>query len=125
LRSVASEIQAGIVAERGLLAEAQVLEILAELMTISERAFVPLEDVTVGLIERYGAEYERPITNRWIGGVLRRRLNLRTYKSHGIYVVPTTERTKIEALCARYGVYVITGIASPAPLGDVGTSGTS
>jgi hypothetical protein len=125
LRSVASEMQAGIVAERGLLAEAQVLEILAELMAISDRAFVPLEDVTVGLIERYGAEYERPITNRWIGGVLRRRLNLRTYKSHGIYVVPTTERTKIEALCARYGVYVITGVASPAPSGDVGTSGTS
>jgi len=125
LRSVASEMQAGIVAERGLLVEAQVLEILAELMAISERAFVPLEDVTVGLIERYGAEYERPITNRWVGGVLRRRLNLRTYKSHGIYVVPMSERAKIEALCVRYGVYVITGIASPTPAGDVGTSGTS
>src|SRR5665213_2388148 len=62
LRSVAAEAQAGLVAERGLLVEAQVLEILAELMAISERAFVPLEDVTVGLIERYGAEYERPIT---------------------------------------------------------------
>jgi hypothetical protein len=125
LRSIASEIQAGLVAERGLLVEAQVLEILAELMLTSERAFVPLADVTVGLIERYGAEYERPITNRWIGGVLRRRLNLRTYKSHGIYVVPMSERSKIEALCGRYGVYVITGITSPAPSGDVGTSGTS
>ncbi len=125
LRSVASELQAGLVAERGLLAEAQVLEIVAELMATSERAFVPLADVTVGLIERYGAEYERPITNRWIGGILRRRLNLRTYKSHGIYVVPTTERAKIEALCARYGVYVITGVTSPAPWGDVGTSGTT
>ena len=125
LRSVASEVQAGIVAERGLLAEAQVLEILAELMMTSERGFVPLADVTVGLIERYDAEYERPITNRWVGGILRRRLNLRTYKSHGIYVVPATERAKIEALCVRYGVYVITGTTSPAPSGDVGTTGTS
>ena len=125
LRSVASEIQHGIVAERGLLAEAQVLEILAELMMTSDRDFVPLADVTLGLIERYDAEYERPITNRWIGGILRRRLNLRTYKSHGIYVVPSTERAKIEALCARYGVYVITGATSPAPSGDVGTRGTS
>lgn len=125
LRSIASEIQAGLVAERGLLVEAQVLEILAELMTTSEQAFVPLADVTVGLIERYGAEYERPITNRWVGGILRRRLNLRTYKSHGVYVVPATERAKIEALCARYGVYVITGVTSLAPSGDVGTSGTS
>ncbi len=125
LRSVATEAQAGLVAERGLLAEAQVLEILAELMATSERAFVPLANVTVALIERYGAEYERPITNRWVGGVLRRRLNLRTYKSHGIYVVPASERTKIDALCARYGVYVITGIVSPPPSGDMGTSGTS
>ena len=125
LRSVASEAQAGLVAERGLLAEAQVLEIIAELMMTSERAFVPLADVTVGLIERYGAEYERPITNRLVGGILRRRLNLRTYKSHGVYVVPATERAKIEALCTRYGVYVITGVTSPAASGDVGTTGTS
>lgn len=125
LRSVASEAQAGLVAERGLLVEAQVLEILAELMANVDRAVVPVADVTVGLIERYGTEYERPITNRWIGGILRRRLNLRTYKSHGIYVVPMTERTKVEALCGRYGVYVITNIPSPAPTGDVGTSGTS
>lgn len=122
LRSVASEAQAGLVAERGLLAEAQVLEILAELMANMDRAVVPVADVTVGLIERYGAEYERPITNRWIGGILRRRLNLRTYKSHGIYVVPMSERVKVEALCSRYGVYVISDIT---PSGDVGTSGTS
>jgi len=94
-------------------------------MTTSDRAFVPVADVTAGLIERYDSEYERPITNRWIGGILRRRLNLRTYKSHGIYVVPVSERPKVEALCARYGIYVITDIAPPAPSGDVGTSGTS
>jgi len=36
-----------------------------------------------------------------------------------------TEHAKVEALCARYGIYIITDIASPAPAGDVGTSGTS
>lgn len=101
------------------------MEILAELIVNLDRAVVPVAEVTVGLIERYGAEYERPITNRWIGGILRRRLNLRTYKSHGVYVVPMTERTKIEALCGRYGVYGIADVASPAPSGDVGTLGTS
>ena len=94
LRSVALEAQASLVAERGLLAEAQVLEIVAELMATIDRAVVPVADVTAGLIERYGDEYERPITNRWIGGILRKRLNLQTYKSHGIYVVPMTERTE-------------------------------
>src|ERR1700704_2214274 len=38
LRSVALSAQASIVAERGLLMEAQVLEILAELMEATERA---------------------------------------------------------------------------------------
>jgi hypothetical protein len=67
-------------------------------------------DVTAGLKERYGTEYERPITNRWIGSVLRKRLNLNTYKSHGVYVVPASERPKIDLLCGRYGVNVITDV---------------
>src|SRR6202163_1903825 len=68
LRGVALNAQASIVADRGLLMEAQVLEILAELMSTSSRPVIPVADVTGGLIERYGAEYERAITNRWIGG---------------------------------------------------------
>ena len=56
-------------------------------------------------------EYERPITNRWVGGILRKRLNLQTYKSHGIYVVPMSERTKIELLCTRYGISSIADVA--------------
>jgi hypothetical protein len=121
LRSLALETQMGTIAERGLLVEAQVLEILVQLMETSRRPVVPVADVVIGLSERYGTEYEWPITNRWIGGILRKRLNIHTYKSHGVYVVPATERTKVEILCARYGVHVI---ADP-PLGDVGTSGTS
>jgi hypothetical protein len=124
LKSVALEAQANLVAERGLLAEAQVLEIVAELMATTERAVVPVADVTGGLIERYGGEYDRPITNRWIGGILRKRLNLQTYKSHGVYVVPTSERTKVELLCERYGVNVITHVQASYNSGDVGTSGT-
>ena len=108
LRSVALDAQANLIAERGMLAEAQVLEILAEAMATIDRAVVPVADITGALIDRYGDEYDRPITNRWIGAILRKRLNLHSYKSHGIYVVPVTERTKVELLCARYGVNAIT-----------------
>jgi hypothetical protein len=124
LKSVALEAQSNLIAERGLLAEAQVLEIVAELMATTERAVVPVAEITGGLIERYGAEYDRPITNRWIGGIIRKRLNLQTHKSHGVYVVPTSERTKIDLLCGRYGVNVITSSKAPYNSGDVGTSGT-
>ncbi|WP_166301797.1 hypothetical protein [Bradyrhizobium sp. 2S1] len=122
LRNAAHKAQASIVAERGLLMEAQVLEILAELMITTDRPIVPVADVTMGLIERYGAEYERSITNRWIGSILRKKLNLQTYKSHGVYVVPMNERQKVELLCGRYGVNIITDV--PAAKGDVGTTGT-
>jgi hypothetical protein len=107
LRSMALEAQQSLVADRGLLVEAQVLEIVAGLMASSQRPIIPVADVVAGLIERYGNEYNRPITNRWIGSILRKRLNIRTYKSHGVYVVPINERSKIELLCGRYGVSVI------------------
>jgi hypothetical protein len=122
LRSVGRAAQGNLVAERGLLAEAQILEILSELMTTLDRTVVPVADVATELAQRYGTEYERPITNRWIGSILRKRLNLQTYKSHGVYVVPMTERTKVELLCGRYGVNVLTGAVE---LGDVGTTGTA
>jgi len=109
LRSMALEAQLSLVADRGLLVEAQVLEILAELIAGSQRPVVPVADIVAIFIERYGFEYERPITNRWIGSILRKRLNIGTYKSHGVYVVPVGERSKIELLCDRYGVRVIGG----------------
>ena len=120
LRSMALKSQMGLIAERGLSVEAQVLEILAQLMEASQRPVVPVADVVVGLAERYGDEYEKPITNKWVGGILRRRLNIHTYKSHGVYVVPMTERTKAEILCTRYGVHAV----AETPPGDLGTSET-
>lgn len=104
LRSMALDVQRNLVADRGLLVEAQVLEVLAELIARAPRPAVPVADIAALLAERYGNEYERPITNLWIGSILRRRLNIRTYKSHGVYVVPVQECPKIELLCTRYGV---------------------
>ncbi|MGY3388325.1 hypothetical protein ACVWW6_000916 [Bradyrhizobium sp. USDA 3311] len=125
LRSAAKRAQDLIVAERGLLMEAQVLEVLMEQMLSSNRLVVPVADVTTGMIQRYGAEYERPLSNRWIGSVLRKKLNLLSYKSHGVYVVPMAERQKVEILCRRYGVNVVIGRSTIGHEGDVGTPGTS
>ena len=77
--------------------EAQVLEILAELMSGSLLPVVPVSEIATGLIERYGSEYDRPITNRWVGSILRKRLNTRTYKSHGVYAAPMQECSKTRA----------------------------
>jgi hypothetical protein len=126
LRSIAFDAQARLLAERGVTPEAQVLEILAELIDQEDRSHVTVAALAAAMVERYGAEHDRPITNRWIGSILRKRLGLMTYKSHGVYVVSASERTRIELLCARYGVEVRkSGPVSTMESGDVGTSGTS
>lgn len=125
LRAVAAQAQTNLVTERGLNIEAQVLEVLADLMEKSQRPVIPVADIASQLTERFDLEYERPITNRWIGGVLRKRLNVRTYKSHGVYVVPMTERPLVEMLCSRYGIYTLREMGSEIDDGDLGTTGTS
>ncbi len=124
LRAVAAEAQSNLVAERGLNVEAHILEVLADLIDKADRPVIPIGDVASQLIHRFDAEYDRPITNRWVGSVLRKRLNLRTYKSHGVYVVPMTERPAIEMLCARYGIYTLGELSSGLGQGDKGSQGT-
>lgn len=91
-------------AERSASTEAGVLEILAELLSQPDRSNVPVSEVAAVFASRFGQEYERPISNRFIGGILRKRLRLSTYKSHGVYVVPASEKSKVAQLCVRYGV---------------------
>lgn len=91
-------------AERSASAEAGILEILAEILSTPGRANIPVSEVTDAFVGRFGGEYDRPITNRFVGGILRKRLRLSTYKSHGVYVVPAAEKPKVDQLCIRYGV---------------------
>lgn len=99
-------------AERSASAEAGILEILRELLEDSQRSNIPVSEITGKFVEQYGQEYERPITNRFIGGLLRKRLHLVTFKSHGVFVVPTGENSKVEELCIRYGLAERTGETS-------------
>lgn len=41
------------------------------------------------------------MTNKWVGGYLRTRLGLATTKTRGLYVVPATERDRVESLASR------------------------
>jgi len=88
--------------ERAGTAEGQLLEILSELLADAAREVVPLSEITAAFVTRFGAE--RPITPRYLGSLLRTRLHLTSYKTHGVYVVPIGEKTKVDALCPRYGV---------------------
>ncbi len=65
---------------------------------------IPVKKIA-GLFSRtFGKEYPRAVTAKWIGGIIRRRLNLITQKSHGIFVVGPAEQAKLTPLYERYGV---------------------
>lgn len=104
IRAAAHSFDQAIYSERSASSEAGVLEVLSELLADEGRTTVPVSEVTSLFVAQFGLEYDRPITNRYIGGIIRKRLHISTYKSHGIYVVPVSERQKIAELGIRYGV---------------------
>ncbi len=60
------------------------------------------------IAERFNAEhagaYGRPMSNKWVGYVLRARLHLATHKTGGVFVVPASERERVEGLAKRHGL---------------------
>jgi hypothetical protein len=67
---------------------------------------------------RYGDEYESKVTNKWIGGMLSKRLGLKPLKSHGAFVIPVSELPRLKRLCEKYGVSYTwpTAVAAGHPL---------
>jgi len=100
-------------AERSSSMEAGVLEVLQELYKQGREGSISVSEIAANFITRFSNEYARPITIRVIGGVIRKRLRLLTYKSHGVYVLPITEKTKVAELCIRYGVVDHVGEEKP------------
>ncbi|MGK2957402.1 MAG: hypothetical protein ACSLFB_03170 [Acidimicrobiales bacterium] len=104
IREAVQSFDQKLYAERASSSEAGVLEILQHLFSHTTQSAIAISEITTAFAKRFSGEYERPITGRFIGGVLRKRLRLVTYKSHGVYVVPISEKAKVEELCIRYGV---------------------
>jgi hypothetical protein len=88
--------------DRGTTTEAQLLDIIAEL----RRDGIPLgmKEMAERFAARFGTDYSRSVTPRWIGSQLRSRLSLLTVKGHGTFVVPDSESQKLANLFKRYGM---------------------
>ncbi len=88
-------------AERSASIEAQLLDIIWELRSDANSLSVKL--IAERFAERYGGDYRRPITARWIGGQLRSRLSLTPVKTHGVFLIASTDEGRLEALFSRFG----------------------
>ena len=104
LRKSARSNSARLKSERSASIEAHVLTVIRCLMHRSAKAGVTIKDISDLFTRTYSKDYERQVTNRWLGHVVRRKLNLVTQKSHGIFVIPLSEQAKLDVLFERYGV---------------------
>ena len=64
---------------------------------------VALQEITASFNDRQTSEHDRR-TVRWVGAIIRKRLGLKTQKSHGIFVIPESEMGKLPRLYERYGL---------------------
>lgn len=104
LQKLARQYNREMIAERGMEVEAQVLEVIRDILAVSPNGQVKIQDLTSWFLDRFGEDYDRKITTRWIGSVVRKKLRLKTRKSHGVFVIPLEERPKVERLYERYGI---------------------
>ncbi|MBU6400345.1 MAG: hypothetical protein KGS61_08505 [Verrucomicrobia bacterium] len=125
LRDVARQYHREMVSERGMDTEAQILEVIQSLLRSAEGGNLTLADITSRFTDLYADQYERKITNKWIGGVIRRRLHLHTHKSHGVFIIPESEHPKLDLLYARYGIEAGEGTDEEAPAGPVSSESPS
>jgi hypothetical protein len=109
LREMARRYHREIVTDRAMEMEAQVLEIVDELARSPDETRVTVKEVTTRFSERHAEDYERKITTKWIGTLIRRRLGLRAEKRHGTFVIPVSELAKLPRLREKYGL-----VESPA-----------
>jgi hypothetical protein len=103
LRELARDFHRDLIADRGMDIEAQILEVIRDL-NASGQARLSIKEIADSFTDRYGADYERKISAKWVGSIIRRKLSLKTQKSGGVFVIPLSEEPKLTRLYERYGI---------------------
>jgi len=92
------------IADRRATPEAGVVAALAAAFLASDKHHVLLGAITDRFNDAHEPAYGHPMTHKWVGYMLRVRLGIATHRSGGVYVVPASEKAKVEALSRRYGL---------------------
>src|SRR5262249_34447948 len=108
LNMYAREAQQAHIARRGLDPEAQLLEVIRGLLDSGDKSQISLATIAEQLIEKHGSEYDYRVTARWVGHMLRKRLQLFPRKSQGVYVLPVEELPKLARLYEKFGIPELT-----------------
>ncbi|HUZ12292.1 MAG TPA: hypothetical protein VMU93_05535 [Caulobacteraceae bacterium] len=95
---------ARLVEDRDDTLESAMVESIIETFAASDDPNASVRDITSQFNTKVGARLGQAMSNRWVGSFVRRRLRLATHKTGGVYVIPPTERARVDALAQRYGV---------------------
>jgi hypothetical protein len=102
--ALVGKLNEDLVEERSEAAEAQVLVVIRDLVAKGPGARLAIQDLTREFLARYGDQYERRVTPRWIGSLVRRRLGLKPSRSTGIFTLGPEDVARLASLYTRYGV---------------------
>jgi hypothetical protein len=114
LRVIIAQAQKDLVQERGYKVEGQVLEVIQELMVFNE-VKLSIREITARFKDIHADEQDYKISPKWIGNVIRKKLHLKTEKSHGTFKIADSELSKLAGLFRRYGLAATQG-ESPADM---------
>ena len=87
--------------DRGFQLEADVLTAIQVCM---EKETPSISAITQTFIKQSGVAYDRQITAKWIGAVIRKKLRLRTRKMHGVYILSENQKQKLKRLFRKYNL---------------------
>src|SRR5216117_825652 len=104
LRELARRYNREIIADRGMDTEAQILEVIRDMLASPFETRLSVKDITSWFIDRHAMDYERKITGKWVGSIIRRKLQLKTERRGGEFTIPESERSKLQGLYERYGI---------------------
>lgn len=105
LKEVAKQYDREILNDRGTEVQAQVLEVIRDLLASDENTKPSVRDITKWFSDRFGEDYERKVTAKWIGSIIRKKLGIKTERSdHGLYFVPPAEIPNLNRLYKKYGI---------------------
>jgi hypothetical protein len=104
LRELARKYNRELIADRGMDMEAQILEIIRDMLASPFDTRLSVKDITSWFIDRHSMDYDRKITTKWIGSIIRKKLGLKTHKSDGVYVIDLSQKVKLDRLYEKYGI---------------------
>lgn len=104
LKELARRYDRELASDRGMDTEAQLLEVIRDLYDSAPDGRPTVKEIASLFADRHGDDYERKVTPKWVGFLLRRKLRLELYRLHGAFAIPLTEIPKIRRLFEKYGV---------------------